>query len=319
MRNTIQSKTKSCKTCQVNKKRTQKYGHLPPKIVISTPWEALCVNLISPYTLKGKDSSSIDFMALTMIDPASSWFEVVDLPTITRVMTKKFNSKERTIEEEIFDKSSDRISRLVNKIWLCRYPRCRYLIYDNGSEFKLHFETLCNSCGIKRKPTTIKNPQGNAICERVHQVLGTMMRTAELDMADSVYPADIDIFIDNAVWAIRSTYHTVLKASPGAAIFGRDMLFNIPFVADWKQIGDYMQHQTDRSNKCENNKRVDYDYKVGDKILIRKVGILRKAESIWKKEPWTITTVHTNRTIRIQCGTKSERINVQRVSEELLI
>jgi hypothetical protein len=54
MRNTIRSKTKSCKTCQVNKKRTQKYGHLPPKIVISTPWEALCVDLVGLYILKGK-------------------------------------------------------------------------------------------------------------------------------------------------------------------------------------------------------------------------------------------------------------------------
>ncbi len=62
------------------------------------------------------------------------------------------------------------------------------------------------------------------------------MRTAELDMADSVHPADIDSFIDNAVWAIRSTYHTVLKASPGAVIFGRDMLFDIPFVADWLKL-----------------------------------------------------------------------------------
>jgi hypothetical protein len=62
------------------------------------------------------------------------------------------------------------------------------------------------------------------------------------------------------------------------------MLFDIPFVADWKQIGDYRQHQTDRNNKRENNKRVDYDYKVGDKILIRKDDILRKAESIWKKD-----------------------------------
>jgi hypothetical protein len=72
----------------------------------------------------------------------------------------------------------------------------------------------------------------------------------------------------------------------------------------------------------KNNKRVDYDYKVGDKVLIRKDGILRKAESIWKKEPWTITTVHTIGTIRIQCGTKLERINIRRVtpfSEELLI
>ncbi len=116
--------------------------------------------------------------------------------------------------------------------------------------------------------------------------------------------------------------HTVLKASPGAAIFGRDMLFDIPFVADWKQIGDYRQHQTDCSNKRENDKHADYDYKVGDKILIRKDGILRKAESMWKKEPWTITIVHTNGTIRIQCGTKSERVNIRRVtpfSEELLI
>ena len=72
---------------------------------------------------------------------------------------------------------------------------------------------------LRHKPTTIKNPQANAICERVHQVLGTMMRTSELDMTDSVEPADIDTFIDNAAWAICSTYHTVLKASPCAAIF----------------------------------------------------------------------------------------------------
>ncbi len=51
-------------------------------------------------------------------------------------------------------------------------------------------------------------------------------------MADSVTPDDVDIFLDNAAGAICSTYHTVLEASPGAAIFGRDMLFDILFVAD---------------------------------------------------------------------------------------
>jgi len=110
MRITIQSIMKSCKTCQINKKRSLKYGHLPSKIVICIPWEALCVNLIGPYTFKGKDGSSIDFMALTMIDPASSWLKVVELPMITQFTTKKVNGKERTIEEEISDKSSDRIS-----------------------------------------------------------------------------------------------------------------------------------------------------------------------------------------------------------------
>ncbi len=84
----------------------------------------------------------------------------------------------------------------------------------------MHFEHLCDSYGIKCKPTTVRNPQANAILERVHQVIGQMLRTAEIDMAKSVVPNDVDVFIDNAAWAIRSAYHMVLKASPGAAIFG---------------------------------------------------------------------------------------------------
>jgi hypothetical protein len=66
-----------------------------------------------------------------------------------------------------------------------------------------------------------------------------MLRTAELDMANSVDPDDVAVFLTNAAWAVRSTYHTVLKASPGAAIFDRDMMFDIPFLADWNKIGDY--------------------------------------------------------------------------------
>jgi hypothetical protein len=65
-----------------------------------------------------------------------------------------------------------------------------------------------------------------------------MLNTAELDMANSVTPNDIDVFLDNAAWAICSTYHTVLKTSPGAAIFGCSMLFDIPFMADWHKIGE---------------------------------------------------------------------------------
>ncbi len=44
-----------------------------------------------------------------------------------------------------------------------------------------------------------------------------MMRTSEIDIANSDEPADIDTFINNAAWAIRKTYHKILKASPGAA------------------------------------------------------------------------------------------------------
>jgi hypothetical protein len=55
-------------------------------------------------------------------------------------------------------------------------------------------------------------------------------------------------------------------------------------------------------------KHIDYDYKVGDKVLVINEGILRKAESAYGKKPWTITTVHTNGTIRIQHRTKMEQL-----------
>ncbi len=84
MRNAIQQYINSCRSCQINKRHSQKYGHVLPKLARMTPWRALCVDLIGPYTLKGKNGSSIDFMCLTMIDPATSWFKIVELPTVTK-------------------------------------------------------------------------------------------------------------------------------------------------------------------------------------------------------------------------------------------
>jgi hypothetical protein len=169
-----------------------------------------------------------------MIDPASSWFEIVEPPVmeLTPTSPSKIKAKPHDkTKEAYFDKSLSMISTLVNRICFRRYPHCQHIIYDR-SEFKLHFEALCDSYGIKYKPTSVKYPQENAILERVHQVIMTMLHIAEIDMATSVAPRDIAIFLTIAAWAIRSTYHTVLEASPDTAIFGRDMLFDIPNIAD---------------------------------------------------------------------------------------
>ncbi len=132
-------------------------------------------------------------------------------------------------------------------------------------------------------------------------------------MAKTVKASDVDIFLSDAAWAVCSTYHTVLKASPGAAIFGRDMLLDIPFIADWKKIGEHRQRLTDLNNVHENEGRIDYEYKVGQKVLLQKEGILFNAEFRWHKKPWFITSVHTNGAITVQHGNRIDRINNQRV------
>ena len=107
-----------------------------------------------------------------MIDPATSWFEMVELPVTDdlspigkaqKISTTQNKCQEQNIsiktKEAYFDKSSIMISNLVNKCWFSRYPRCQNIIFDNGSEFKLHFLALCESFGVKPKPTSITNPQ----------------------------------------------------------------------------------------------------------------------------------------------------------------
>ena len=86
-------------------------------------------------------------MCLTMIDPVTSWFEIVELPTVTQETTvppkgkgiKVTFDKKTKVAEPYFDKSSTQFRNLVYETWFSRYPHCQYIIYNNGSKFKLHF------------------------------------------------------------------------------------------------------------------------------------------------------------------------------------
>ncbi len=106
-----------------------KYGHVLLKLVIMAPWRGLCVDLVGPYTLKGIDGSSIDFMCLTMINLTTSWFKIRELPTVRVTVLKAGKGKKVTCldytkDAKIFDKTSAQISNLVYKCWFSRYPCC---------------------------------------------------------------------------------------------------------------------------------------------------------------------------------------------------
>jgi hypothetical protein len=62
----------------------------------------------------------------------------------------------------------------------------------------------------------------------------------------------------------------------------------------------------------ENKNRVDHDYKIGDKVLLYRDGILRKAESP-TEGPYNIIEVYSNGTVKIQRGIVQERLNIRRI------
>jgi transposase InsO family protein len=280
----------TCPVCQLTKKERKKYGLLPPKTAESDPWVMVCVDLVGPFTIK-TPLKTHSLLALTMIDPATGWFEIVQA-----------NSKTATSIQDLF-----------HNTWLARYPRPQFIVFDNGGEFKREFKQMCENYGIKAKPTTSHNPQANAIIERVHKVVNNMLRSFDLEQENLEEDNPFEYFLQSTAWAIRSTYHTTLQATPCQLVFGRDMIHNIAFKANWNQIQKRKQDIINKSNQKENKSRIPYEYKVGDQVLLETPGILRKL-STPRTGPYPVTQVYNNGTVQIQKGIVKERVNIRRIA-----
>jgi transposase InsO family protein len=107
------------------------------------PWYEVAINLIRPWTLE-VHGQEIKVYALTCIDLVSNLVELV----------------------RIENKSAAHVGMLFENTWVARYPKLECCVHDNGGEFiGADFIRILVVCGIKDVPTTVKNPQSNAICE----------------------------------------------------------------------------------------------------------------------------------------------------------
>lgn len=98
---------------------------------------------------------------------------------------------------------------LVKRTWFCWYPGSHYIVYDSGSELKLHFKSPCDTFRIKQKLTSIKNPQTKSMLKWVHQTVTRMLQTTDCDVVKTVSVWVPSPFHPNAVWlsALSITKH----------------------------------------------------------------------------------------------------------------
>ena len=76
------------------------------------------------------------------------------------------------------------------------------------------------------------------------------------------------------------TLKQVLGSMPGASMFGQDMIFDIPYLADCFQTRKDRKEQVDKRNTQEITCRVDFGYVV---IILTVDGINHRAV---KKKTW---------------------------------
>ena len=132
-------------------------------------------------------------------------------------------------------------------------------MFDNGSEFKKDFTHFLEDFNIKPVLNSVKNPQYNATVEQVHQVILNMLVTKDLDNRIFDYIDPWGETLSYIAWSIRASYHRTIMATPGQAVFGRDMLYNLASVVDWRVVTYAKQLQVEIDNVRENAKRVTYD------------------------------------------------------------
>ena len=165
---------------------------------------------------------------------------------------------------------------------------------------------------IKPVLTSVKNPQSNAPVEKLHQLILNMRVTKDLYNKVFYYIDPWGETLASIAWVIRSIYHRTIMATLGQAIFGRDILFNLSPVVEWRVATDVKLRQVDIDNVRENDKRFTHDYAIGDQFYVEMKVIYRKL--YYKKQGlYIITELFTNGTVRVQRGQVNGRIKIRRL------
>jgi hypothetical protein len=98
------------------------------------------------------------------------------------------------------------------------------------------FQRVLQQFGIKDVAISIRNPQANAVCERLHQSVGNALRVflSQCIPHNVTNVAElVDSALATALHASRATIHRTLGMTPGAIVFNRDMFLNIPLLTDF--------------------------------------------------------------------------------------
>ena len=211
--------------------------------------------------------------------------------------------------QEIKDQTAITVANVVEQTWLTRYPWPTAITYDKGTEFMAEFAQMIKyDYGIKKDPASVRNPQANSIIERVHQVVGNIIRTFKNDTRYLDPEDPFSGIIAATMFAIRATYHTTMQATPAQLVFGRDAITNIKYDADWNIIRQRKQEMIRRNNIKENSKRIAHEYQIGDKVLIKN-DELAKFRSDPYDGPYCIVAIRDNGNVRVDKGTTIKSLN----------
>ena len=269
---------KTCKECCRNKSPNMLTPGKMTPIVVSKPFEIVGVDVCGPITKTNAGNKYI----VVFSDYFTKWVEAFAVP----------------------DQQSSTIAKLLINQIITRHGAPEKLLSDQGKPFlsKL-IKSIYSDLGIKKIQTTAYHPQTDGIVERFNRTMIKMLNNYV-----SEHQKDWDLYLDQVLFAYRTSCHASTGYSPFFMLYGREPILmpDVAFKHSPNGLSDVECYLQDRKiifedtytqarvslDKSHLNQKKNYDKKrsaiefnVGDKIWLytpkTKVGLSKKFHRHW--------------------------------------
>ena len=283
----IEQKTSNCRRCLCRKSHGQKAQLVP--ILTTQPLELVCLDY-----LQVEPSHGFEHL-LVIVDHFTKFARVVP----TRNETAKTTAK----------------AFYENFISLYGFPHSIHS--DQGRNFESGtIRELCLLTGIAKSHTSPYHPMGNGACERLNQTLLKMLGTLEADKK-----ARWKDHLNTLVHAYNSTPHETTGYAPYELLFGRaprlpiDHEYHLKGETAGDNYNSYVEElkksivfshklareaMAGKANDFKQPHKPAAVLRVGDKVLVRKLGIIGRCKLAdkWEESVFTIQQ-HPNKDIPV--------------------
>ena len=300
MTNDIINHCKSCHRCNIAKLQNPCKTKLTP-IIATKPLEIVA-------------------MDYTLVEPSTDNKE--NILIITDVFTKF------TVAVTTKDQTAETTAKALYQEWFLRYGIPVRLHSDQGRNFESQIiQELCGLYGISKSRTTPYRPQANGQAERFNRTFHDLLRTLPEEKKRH-WPKHLPLL----VFAYNATPHASTGISPFYLMFGRKPFLPIDSVLgtnqdlpekEWvvhhkamlesayRAASNQLEREAKSRKEIFDKKIVEDPVKIGQKVLLRKRGILGrdKIQDKWHSTPFTvIRSTDSVVTVRGRDG-KSKTIN----------
>ena len=279
----VQNKVKTCERC-IKRKTCPKPSAELVNIVTTQPMELVCIDFLSLERSKGGQENIL-------------------------VISDHFTRYAQAFP--IRDQLAKTTAKVLFENFILHYGFPARLHSDQGRNFESRvIRELCSLAGVEKTRTTTYHPMGNGMVERFNHTLLNMLGTLEEHQKD-----DWKSYVAPLTHAYNAAKHDSTGFSPFFLMFGRH-----PRLAVDAYLGLNSQEQSisskehyvtklkkrlqfaykvasNEAEKSAERHKVNYDAKVrestldiGDRVLIRKVGIKgkHKLADRWDKHPYVV-------------------------------